>query len=515
MARVLGIDFGTSFCRMAIIEEGKPVLLQNRQREYVTPSVVAFTRAGECLVGQSARQQAAANFRNTIASIKRLLGRTPEELREVATRVAYKLVEGPNGQPMIEVEANGQTRQFSPIEITAIIFARLKGDAEMHLRESIPNAVITVPASFDDCQRRAVRDAGRIAGFERLRISTEPTVAALAYSFDKENDDRIAICDLGSGCFDVSLIEVGLGIFEVKAIHGDTRLGGDDWDARISHWITDQFSAQLGEDLQKDEGAQQRIRDEAERAKIALSCGQVYEITVPSGPKVASIKLTRAKMEQLCEDLYKRMTVPLQQCLEGTTLTGEQIDKVLLLGGSGRDPRISEIVSSFFIKAFGHPATPSELVALGAAIEGGLIGGQVKNDLLLLDVMPISLGIETTGGVCTKTIERNTTIPTRESKIFSTASDNQTRVELHVLQGESPMAKDNKTIGYFYLTDIRPAPRGIPQIEVTFEIDANGILQVSAKDLDGAKEQKVVSTVGVSESQINEMRKGLEEFVER
>ncbi|MCS7336743.1 MAG: molecular chaperone DnaK [Verrucomicrobiae bacterium] len=521
MGKVLGIDLGTTNSCMAVMEGGEPVVLENSEGRRVTPSIVAFTKDGERLVGDAAKRQAVTNPQNTIYSIKRFMGRKYSEVTEEIKRVPYKVVEAPNGDAHVEVEVKGERRRFSPPEISAMILQKLKADAEMRLGEKVTQAVITVPAYFNDSQRQATKDAGRIAGLEVLRIINEPTAASLAYGLDKKKDERIAVYDLGGGTFDISVLEIGDGVFEVKATNGDTHLGGDDWDARIMDWILDEFKKEHGIDLRKQPDALQRIKEEAEKAKIALSSALVYDINLPfitadaTGPKHISMRLTRAKMEQLCEDLFERTVGPVKACLKDAGLTPDQIDELVLVGGMTRMPRVVETARSLINKQPHQGVNPDEVVAVGAAIQGGVLKGEVK-DVLLLDVTPLSLGIETLGGVFTKLIERNTTIPTRKSEIFSTASDNQTSVEIHVLQGERPMAKDNKTIGRFHLTDIPPAPRGVPQIEVTFDIDANGILHVSAKDLGTGKEQKITITAssGLTKEEVERMRREAELYAE-
>lgn len=517
MAKVIGIDLGTTNSCMSVMEGGEPVVLENSEGRRVTPSVVAFTKTGERLVGDAAKRQAITNSRNTVYSIKRFMGRKYPEVEEEKKRVPYKVVPGPNGDAYVEVEIEGKAKQFSPPEISAMILAKLKADAEMRLGEKITQAVITVPAYFNDSQRQATKDAGRIAGLEVLRIINEPTAASLAYGLDKKKDEKIAVYDLGGGTFDISVLEIGDGVFEVKATNGDTHLGGDDWDGRIMDFILDEFKRENGMDLRKQPDALQRIKEEAEKAKISLSSSQVYEINLPfvtadaSGPKHISMKLTRAKMEQLCDDLFERTITPTKNCLKDAGLQAQAIDELVLVGGMTRMPKVVETAHNLVNKPPHQGVNPDEVVAVGAAIQAGVLKGEVK-DVLLLDVTPLSLGIETLGGVFTRLIERNTTIPTRKSEIFSTASDNQPGVEIHVLQGERQFARDNKTIGKFHLTDIPPAPRGMPQIEVTFDIDANGILHVSAKDLGTGKEQKITITAssGLSKDEIEKMRRDAE-----
>ena len=517
MAKVLGIDLGTTNSCMAVMEGNEPVVLENSEGKRTTPSVVAFTKSGERVVGDAAKRQAVTNARNTVYSIKRFMGRKYDEVHEEIKRVPYKVVKAANGDARVEVEVDGKPQQFSPPEISAMILAKLKTDAEVRLGEKITQAVITVPAYFNDSQRQATKDAGRIAGLDVLRIINEPTAASLAYGLDKKKDEKIAVYDLGGGTFDISVLEIGDGVFEVKATNGDTHLGGDDWDARIMDWILDEFKQQQGMDLRKQPDALQRIKEEAEKAKIALSSAQQYEINLPfitadaSGPKHITLKVTRAKLEQLCDSLFERTVGPVKSCLRDADITAEKIDELVLVGGMTRMPRVVETAHSLVNKPPHQGVNPDEVVAVGAAIQAGVLKGEVK-DVLLLDVTPLSLGIETLGGVFTRLIERNTTIPTRKSEIFSTASDNQPGVEIHVLQGERPMARDNKTIGKFQLSDIPPAPRGMPQIEVTFDIDANGILHVSAKDLGTGKEQKIAITAssGLSKDEVEKMRKDAE-----
>jgi molecular chaperone DnaK len=515
--KVIGIDLGTTNSVVAIMEAGDPVVIPNAEGGRLTPSVVALTKEGERLVGQVAKRQATTNPENTVFSIKRFMGRRYEEVGQEMKLVPYKVVRASNGDAWVEVRG----KRYSPQEISAMTLQKMKADTEAYLGESVTQAVITVPAYFNDSQRQATKDAGKIAGLEVLRIVNEPTAAALAYGLDKKKDEKIAVYDLGGGTFDISILELGEGVFEVKSTNGDTHLGGDDFDEQIINWLVEEFKKDQGIDLRKDRMALQRLKEAAEKAKCELSTTLETEVNLPfvtadaSGPKHLSLKLTRSKLEQLTDDLIQRTIGPCRQALKDAGLEAGDIDEVVLVGGQTRMPKVQQIVKEFFGKEPHKGVNPDEVVAIGAAIQAGVLVGDVK-DIVLLDVTPLSLGIETLGGVMTRLIERNTTIPTRKSEIFTTAADSQTSVEVHVLQGERQLAKDNRALGRFHLVGIPSAPRGVPQIEVTFDIDANGILNVAAKDLGTSKEQKITITAssGLIKDEIDRMVKDSERYAD-
>ncbi len=513
MAKVIGIDLGTTNSVVAVVEGGDPTVIANQEGSRLTPSVVGFTKDDETLVGQVAKRQAITNPENTIFSIKRFMGRRYDEVLSEIKLVPYKVVKAANGDARVEIRG----KQYAPPEISAMILRKLKEAAEAYLGEKVVQAVITVPAYFNDSQRQATKDAGKVAGLEVLRIINEPTAAALAYGMDKRKDQTIAVYDLGGGTFDVSVLEIGEGVFEVKATNGDTHLGGDDFDQRVMDWIADEFKKEHGIDLRKDRMALQRLKEAAEKAKCELSSTLQTEINLPfitadaSGPKHLVLTLTRAKLESLVAELIERTVGPCRQAMKDAGVSPSDIDEVILVGGQTRMPKVQEAVKQLFGKEPHKGVNPDEVVAVGAALQAAVLTGEVK-DLLLLDVTPLSLGIETLGGVMTPLITRNTTIPTKKSEIFTTAADSQTSVEVHVLQGERPMARDNRTLGKFHLVGIPPAPRGVPQIEVTFDIDANGILNVSAKDVATGKQQNITITAssGLTKDEVERMVKEAE-----
>src|SRR3984893_16964814 len=516
-SKVIGIDLGTTNSVVAVMEGGEPAVIVNQEGARTTPSVVAIANDGERLVGQIAKRQAVTNPENTIFSIKRFMGRKYDEVTNEASRVPYKVVRAQNGDAWVEVRG----KQYSPPEISALILQKLKEAAEAYLGEKVTDAVITVPAYFNDAQRQATQDAGKIAGLNVRRIINEPTAAALAYGLDKKRDETIVVYDFGGGTFDISVLEVGEGVVEVKSTNGDTHLGGDDLDDRIIEWLAAEFKKTEGIDLAKDRMALQRLKEGAEKAKIELSTAMETDINLPfvtadaSGPKHLQVKLSRSKHEQLVDDLLQRTMAPVKQALADAGVDPSKIDEIVLVGGSTRMPKVQQMVREFFGKEPHKGVNPDEVVAVGAAVQGGVLTGDVK-DMLLLDVTPLSLGIETLGGVMTTLINRNTTIPTRKSETFSTATDNQTSVEVHVLQGERPLARDNRTLGRFHLVGLPPAPRGVPQVEVTFDIDANGIANVSAKDLGTGKEQKITITAssGLAKDEVDRMMKEAEAHAE-
>ncbi len=517
MAKVIGIDLGTTNSVVAVVEGGEPVVIPNQEGSRLTPSVVGFTKEGEIVVGQVAKRQAITNPENTVFSIKRFMGRRYEEVLHEIKLVPYKVVKAANGDARVDIRG----KVYSPPEVSAMILRKLKEAAEAYLGEKVTKAVITVPAYFNDSQRQATKDAGTIAGLDVLRIINEPTAASLAYGLDKKKDEVIAVYDLGGGTFDISILEIGDGVFEVKATNGDTHLGGDDFDQRVMDWIAEEFRKEHGIDLRKDRMALQRLKEAAEKAKMELSTTLQTEINLPfitadaSGPKHLVMTLTRAKLESLVADLVERTMEPCRQAMKDAGVTAKQIDEVILVGGQTRMPKVQEVVRELFGREPHKGVNPDEVVAVGAAIQAAVLAGEVK-DVVLLDVTPLSLGIETLGGVMTRLIERNTTIPTRKSEVFTTAADNQTSVEVHVLQGERPMARDNRTLGKFHLVGIPPAPRGVPQIEVEFDIDANGIVNVKAKDMATGKQQAITITAssGLTKDDIDKMVREAESHAE-
>ena len=517
MGKIIGIDLGTTNSCMSVMEGGEPVVIPNSEGARTTPSIVAFAKNGERLVGQAAKRQAVTNPNNTIFSAKRFIGRKFSEVQEEAKSLPYTVVEGKNGDAYIEAEVKGEVEKFAPEQISAMILGKLKADAEAYLGEKVTEAVITVPAYFNDAQRQATKDAGQIAGLDVKRIINEPTAAALAYGLDKGQDEVIAVYDLGGGTFDISILEIGDGVFEVKATNGDTHLGGDNWDSALIDYLIEEFKKSDGIDLRSDKMALQRLKEEGEKAKIALSSTQSTDINLPfitadaSGPKHLNISLSRSKLEQICDKLYQRTVGPFKDCLKDSGHSADEIGELVLVGGMTRAPKVVEVAKDLTGKDPHKGVNPDEVVAIGAAIQGGVLQGDVR-DVLLLDVTPLTLSIETAGGVSTPMIERNTTIPSKKSQTFSTYADNQTAVDIKVLQGERPMAKDNKVLGNFRLDGIPPASRGTPQIEVTFDIDANGILNVSAKDQGTGKEQKISITgsSGLDKDEVEKLKREAE-----
>ena len=506
---------------MAVMEAGDAKVIPNAEGIRTTPSIVAFSKNGERLVGQAAKRQAVTNPSNTIFSAKRLIGRKFSEIKDEISTLPYKVVEGKNGAAVIECEIEGKAETFMPEQISSMILAKLKADAEAYLGEPVTQAVITVPAYFNDDQRRATKDAGSIAGLEVMRIINEPTAASLAYGLDKKGEETIAVYDLGGGTFDISVLEIAEGVFEVKATNGDTQLGGDNWDQKIIDWLIEEFKNDQGIDLSGDPMAMQRLKEEAEKAKMSLSSSQSTDINLPfitadaSGPKHLNVNLTRSKLEQICDELYERTRAPFEACLKDSGLSLGEVNNLVLVGGMTRSPKIVELAKELGGKDPNQGVNPDEVVAIGAAVQGAVLQGDV-NDVLLLDVTPLTLGIETAGGVCTPMIERNTTIPTKKAQIFSTAADNQPAVDIVVLQGERSMSQDNKTLGTFKLDGIAPAPRGTPQIEVTFDIDANGILNVTAKDQGTGKDQKITisGSSSMDEDEVERLRKEAEKYAD-
>lgn len=521
MSKILGIDLGTTNSCMAVMEGGQATVLENSEGARTTPSIVAFTKNGERIVGQAAKRQAVTNPRNTVFSAKRLIGRKYAELTADDKKVPYTIVEAPNGDAHIQVEVAGETKVYSPQEISAMILGKLKADAESKLGETITEAVITVPAYFNDAQRNATKAAGEIAGLKVRRIINEPTAAALAYGLDKGSNEQIAVYDLGGGTFDISVLEIGDGVFEVKASDGDTHLGGDDWDNAVINWVLAEFKSREGMDISKQMDALQRIKEEAEKAKIALSSTQSYDISLPfitmdaTGPKHIQLTLTRSKLEQLTENLLERTARPVRECIAAAGLSTSDINELVLVGGMTRMPAVQEMAKRLAGKEPHKGVNPDEVVAMGAATQGGVLSGEV-NDVLLLDVTPLTLSIETMGGIATPMIDRNTTIPVRKSQVFSTAADNQPAVDIRICQGERKMFNDNKLLGNFKLDGIQPAPRGVPQIEVTFDMDANGILKVTAKDKNTGKEQNISiqGSSGLSKDEIERAKKEAEAHAE-